>query len=72
MHTSSVDVHEVRRTMLYEGVRKTPRKSLVELGNHVHEFVMGDWTHPQSKTINEILVEIAKKLKLAGYVPIST
>nr|TKS16513.1 hypothetical protein D5086_0000022470 [Populus alba] len=65
MHTSSVDVHEVRRTMLY-GVRKTPGKSLVELGNHVHEFVMGDWTHPQSKTINEILVDIAKKLKLAG------
>jgi hypothetical protein len=72
MHASSVDVHEARKIMLYEGVRKTPGKSLVELGNHVHEFVMGDWTHPQSKTINEILVEIAKKLKLAGYVPIST
>ncbi|KAG6742304.1 hypothetical protein POTOM_053174 [Populus tomentosa] len=63
------DVHEVRRTMLSEGVRKTPGYSLVELGNHVHEFVMGDRTHPQSEVIYKMLVEIAMKLKLAGYVP---
>ncbi|CAK7325026.1 unnamed protein product [Dovyalis caffra] len=63
------DVHEVRRRMLNEGVRKTPGHSLVELGNQVHEFVMGDKTHPQSKAIYEMLVEIAKKLRLAGYVP---
>ncbi|KAB5515740.1 hypothetical protein DKX38_026388 [Salix brachista] len=63
------DVHEVRRTMLSEGVRKTPGYSLVELGNHVHEFVMGDRTHPQSEAIYKMLVEIAMKLKLAGYVP---
>ncbi|KAF9663119.1 hypothetical protein SADUNF_Sadunf17G0005300 [Salix dunnii] len=63
------DVDEVRRTMLSEGVRKTPGYSLVELGNHVHEFVMGDRTHPQSEAIYKMLVEIAKKLRLAGYVP---
>ena len=63
------DVHEVRRTMLSEGVRKTPGYSLVELGNHVHEFVMGDRTHPQSEAIYKMLVGMAMKLKLAGYVP---
>ncbi|KAF2316743.1 hypothetical protein GH714_042084 [Hevea brasiliensis] len=63
------DVHNVRRIMLSEGVRKTPGHSLVELGNRVHEFVMGDRTHPQSEAIYVMLVEISKKLKLEGYVP---
>ncbi|KDP38027.1 hypothetical protein JCGZ_04670 [Jatropha curcas] len=63
------DVHSVRRTMLSEGVRKTPGYSLVELGNRVHEFVMGDRTHPQSEAIYGMLLEISKRLRLEGYVP---
>ncbi|KAG8637477.1 pentatricopeptide repeat-containing protein At4g21065 [Manihot esculenta] len=63
------DVHNVRKTMLTQGVRKAPGHSLVELGNCVHEFVMGDRTHPQSEAIYAMLVEISKKLKLEGYVP---
>ncbi|KAK4345172.1 hypothetical protein RND71_035348 [Anisodus tanguticus] len=42
------DVHQVRRTMLKEGVKKVPGHSLVELGNRVHEFVMGDRSHPKT------------------------
>ncbi|XP_015582012.2 pentatricopeptide repeat-containing protein At4g21065 [Ricinus communis] len=63
------DVHNLRRTMLHKGIRKTPGHSLVELGNLVHEFVMDDRTHPQSEAIYRMLVEISKKLKLEGYVP---
>ncbi|GAV76414.1 PPR domain-containing protein/PPR_2 domain-containing protein/DYW_deaminase domain-containing protein [Cephalotus follicularis] len=63
------DVHTLRRTMFREGVRKTPGHSLVELGNRVHEFVMGDTSHPQSEKIYAMLVEITKRLRLEGYVP---
>lgn len=63
------DVHKVRRTMLREGVKKTPGHSLVELGNCFYEFVMGDRSHPQSEEIYVKLAEITKLLKLEGYVP---
>ncbi|KAF8408808.1 hypothetical protein HHK36_004877 [Tetracentron sinense] len=63
------EVQKVRRTMLKEGVRKTPGHSLVELGNCVHEFVMGDRSHSESKEIYEKLEEITKLLRLEGYVP---
>ncbi|KAA8514873.1 hypothetical protein F0562_018052 [Nyssa sinensis] len=63
------DVQKVRRKMLREGVRKSPGHSLVELGNCVHEFVMGDRSHSQSEEIYAMLLEITKLLKLEGYVP---
>ncbi|XP_038719511.1 pentatricopeptide repeat-containing protein At4g21065 [Tripterygium wilfordii] len=63
------EVQEVRRTMIKEGVKKTPGHSLVELGNQVHEFVMGDTLHPQTEDIYSMLAEITKKLKAEGYVP---
>ncbi|XWS67425.1 hypothetical protein CRYUN_Cryun04dG0005500 [Craigia yunnanensis] len=63
------DVHMLRRKMVKEGVKKIPGYSLVELGNHVYEFVMGDRSHPQSEEIYAMLVEITKRLKLEGYAP---
>ncbi|XP_030953944.1 pentatricopeptide repeat-containing protein At4g21065 [Quercus lobata] len=66
------DVQKVRRIMLAEGVRKTPGYSLVELGNCVYEFTMGDSSHPQSKDIYAMLAEITKLLKLEGYMPHTT
>lgn len=63
------DVQKVRKTMLKEGVRKTPGYSLVELGNRVYEFVMGDRSHPQSEQVYAKLAEITKLLRLEGYVP---
>lgn len=63
------DVQRVRRSMLREGVRKTPGYSLVELGNKVYEFTMGDRSQPQSEDIYAMLSEITKLLKLEGYVP---
>lgn len=66
------DAHRVRKSMLKEGVRKSPGHSLVEVGNSVHEFVMGDRSHPQSDEIYEMLEEITRLLKLEGYVPRTT
>lgn len=63
------DAQKVRKTMLSEGVRKTPGYSLVELGNRVFEFVMGDRSHPQSEETYAMLAEITKLLRLEGYVP---
>ncbi|GAB4829423.1 Pentatricopeptide repeat-containing protein At4g21065 [Ancistrocladus abbreviatus] len=63
------DVHKVRKTMLKEGVRKTPGYSLVELRNRVFEFVMGDRTHPQDEQIYKKLAEMTKLLRLEGYMP---
>lgn len=64
-----LNVQEVRRTMVKERVKKTPGHSLVELGNRVFEFFMGDRSHPQTEEIHAMLAEITKKLKLEGYVP---
>ncbi|EHA8592205.1 Pentatricopeptide repeat-containing protein [Cocos nucifera] len=66
------EVHRLRRSMLKGGVRKMPGHSLVELGNRVHEFVMGDRSHSWSDEIYKMLEEIANKLRLEGYVPRTT
>ncbi|XP_074267723.1 pentatricopeptide repeat-containing protein At4g21065 [Silene latifolia] len=63
------DVHQLRATMVKDGVKKPPGFSQVELRNRVHEFVMGDRSHPQDKEIYEMLSEITKLLRLEGYVP---
>ncbi|CAN6455819.1 unnamed protein product [Victoria cruziana] len=64
-----IDVQKIRRKMLREGVKKSPGHSIVELGNSIHEFIMGDKSHSQTKEIYEMLDEIGKRLELEGYVP---
>ncbi|KAK6917117.1 DYW domain [Dillenia turbinata] len=66
------DVQIVRPSMLKEGLRKTPGHGLVELGNCVYDFIMGDSSHSESKKIYEKLEEITSLLKLEGYVPHTT
>ncbi|PKA66028.1 Pentatricopeptide repeat-containing protein [Apostasia shenzhenica] len=61
-------VHNLRKTMIKGGVQKTPGHSLVELGNRVHDFVMGDRAHPDADLIYEKLEEITKRLNKEGYV----
>ncbi|TYH37576.1 hypothetical protein ES332_D12G050700v1 [Gossypium tomentosum] len=63
------DVHVLRRKMLSDGVQKIPGYSLIEFGNHVYEFLMGDRSHPQSDQIYAMLAEITKRLRLEGYAP---
>ncbi|KAI3694540.1 hypothetical protein L1987_77507 [Smallanthus sonchifolius] len=64
-----LDVSKVRKTMLQQGIQKSPGHSLVELGNRVLQFTMGDMSHPQSDDIYAKLTEITKLLRLEGYVP---
>ncbi|KAE9591367.1 putative tetratricopeptide-like helical domain, DYW domain-containing protein [Lupinus albus] len=63
------DVQLVRRSMLNDGVKKTPGYSFVELGNRVYEFTIGDRSHPQSQDVYALLEKITDLLKLEGYVP---
>ncbi|KAD5317523.1 hypothetical protein E3N88_17493 [Mikania micrantha] len=62
-------LYALRNTMLQQGIQKSPGHSLVELGNRVYQFTMGDNSHPQSEDIYLKLMEITKLLRLEGYVP---
>ncbi|OIW20360.1 hypothetical protein TanjilG_09520 [Lupinus angustifolius] len=69
VYSFKVDVQLVRRSMLNDGVKKTPGYSFVELGNRVYEFTIGDRSHPQSQDVYALLEKITELLKLEGYVP---
>ncbi|KAJ4968562.1 hypothetical protein NE237_015263 [Protea cynaroides] len=62
------DVSQVRRTMKDTGIKKAPGVSSIEVNGTVHEFLMGDWTHPRTREIHQMLAEMSKKLKQVGYV----
>ncbi|OVA02449.1 Pentatricopeptide repeat [Macleaya cordata] len=62
------NVAGVRKTMKETGIKKVPGFSSIEVNGSVHEFIMGDQSHPQCKEILEMLAEMSKKLKLAGHV----
>ena len=66
------DVNTCRQLMLERGVRKTPGCSSIEVDNIVHEFVVGDSSHPQFEQINLFLDEIAKELERHGHEPDKT
>lgn len=63
------DVLEVRGMMVRRGVVKIPGCSMIEANGIIHEFLAGDRTHPQINEIDNMLDEMAKKLKLEGYAP---
>ncbi|MQM20117.1 hypothetical protein Taro_053132 [Colocasia esculenta] len=63
---------EVRKAMSEQGIRKVPGCSLLELGGEIYEFVSGDKSHSAYKEILEMLEEMGRKLKQAGYVPTTT
>ncbi|XP_011031844.1 PREDICTED: pentatricopeptide repeat-containing protein At3g47530 [Populus euphratica] len=69
---SSVDnwkkVTELKKFMKEKGIQTTPASSSIELKGKVHEFVVDDVSHPQKDEIYEMLDEISKQLKIAGYV----
>lgn len=63
------DVARVRKLMKERGVKTIPGSSMMELGCTVHEFKMGDGTHPQMKEIYAMLERIMEKLRMEGYSP---
>lgn len=62
-------VLELRKLMKEKAIQTTPGCSTVELKGGVHEFIADDISHPQKREIYNMLDEIGKQLKIAGYVP---
>lgn len=65
------DAANLRRVMKEKGIQKTPGCSWIELDGVVHEFRVGDRSHPLSEKIYLKLNELAKQLKAVGYVPMT-
>ncbi|KAJ7981995.1 Pentatricopeptide repeat-containing protein [Quillaja saponaria] len=63
------EASETRKLMRERGITKKPGCSWVQVGNRVHNFVVGDKTNKQSDEIYEFLNDMGKKMSLAGYKP---
>ncbi|XP_077240660.1 pentatricopeptide repeat (PPR) superfamily protein [Tasmannia lanceolata] len=63
------DVGEVRRLMKERGITKERGCSWIELDGEIHEFFMGDESHPKADEIYEKLNEVVDELKVVGYAP---
>jgi hypothetical protein len=55
------DVNRLRKLMKDHGTNKMPGSSLVEIGGAMHEFLMGDKTHPYAKEVYFKLEEINRE-----------
>ncbi|GAV89082.1 PPR domain-containing protein/PPR_2 domain-containing protein/DYW_deaminase domain-containing protein [Cephalotus follicularis] len=62
-------VSGLRKTMRDSGLRKQPGCSSIEVNGIVHEFLVGDDSHPLCKDIYSKLDEIVARLKSVGYLP---
>ncbi|KAG9451117.1 hypothetical protein H6P81_011082 [Aristolochia fimbriata] len=63
------DATEIWGMMKQNRIKKTPGCSMIEVEGVVHEFTAGDRTHPLTEDIDNMLIEIAQRLKMAGYEP---
>ncbi|XP_039055944.1 LOW QUALITY PROTEIN: pentatricopeptide repeat-containing protein At5g43790-like [Hibiscus syriacus] len=63
------DVTRVRKLMKDHGINKMPGSSLVEVDGAMHEFRVGDTTHPWTKRIYLKLEEIGRELQQHGHNP---
>lgn len=62
-------VSYVRKRMKENGVKAIPGFSSIEIDGFVHEFVMGDESHPEIKEIREVLMDISHRVRGAGHEP---
>lgn len=63
------DAAKIRSSMIGKGIQKPPGYSWIEVDEVIHEFLVGDKSHPLSVEIYAKLDELMKELKVAGYVP---
>ncbi|KAJ6993086.1 pentatricopeptide repeat-containing protein [Populus alba x Populus x berolinensis] len=63
------DAAKIRSIMSERGIKKVPGYSWIEVDGVVHEFLVGDTSHPLSEKIYAKLGELVKDLKAEGYVP---
>ncbi|CAK9174893.1 unnamed protein product, partial [Ilex paraguariensis] len=63
------DMAKIRELMTHRRLKKIPGWTWIEADNKIHQFSVGDHTHPWSKEIYEKLKSLSEELELAGYVP---
>lgn len=66
---SWVKMSAVRREMRDRGIKAVPGCSSIEINGHVHEFVMGDWSHPEAKDIRDVIGEVSERVQASGHEP---
>ncbi|KAJ8774771.1 hypothetical protein K2173_017217 [Erythroxylum novogranatense] len=59
----------VREVMDKKGMRKIPGSTMIELDNQIYEFVAGDRSHEQCEEMYQMVEEMGRKIKNAGYLP---
>ncbi|ONK79849.1 uncharacterized protein A4U43_C01F10790 [Asparagus officinalis] len=64
-----IDASRIRRLMEERGIRKIAGFSSIAVGGKVYKFIAGNRTHPESAEIEEMMREITRRLKEAGYSP---
>lgn len=63
------DAEKLRGKMNEEGIQKIPGYSWIEVDSMVHEFVVGDKSHPLSDQIYAKLGQVLQDSREAGYTP---
>lgn len=63
------DKGNVRKAMLRGGLLKPPGSSKIEVDGVVHEFIVGDSSHPEARSVYQKLDEIEERLRGEGYEP---
>ncbi|XP_043723316.1 pentatricopeptide repeat-containing protein At1g08070, chloroplastic-like [Telopea speciosissima] len=63
------EVARIRTRLNDKGMKKVPGSSSIEVDSVVHEFLVGDKSHPQYEEIYKMLDEIDELLELAAHVP---
>ncbi|XP_057865239.2 pentatricopeptide repeat-containing protein At1g09410, mitochondrial [Cryptomeria japonica] len=61
------DCEKVRKMMLDRKVKKMPGRSWIEVNNKVHNFLVGDKSHPQTDKIYAMLENLAGQMKESGH-----
>ncbi|EXB93624.1 hypothetical protein L484_018009 [Morus notabilis] len=59
----------VRAKMKEKRIRPIPACSSIEVNGIIHEFTMGDRSHPEAKELREVLRDISDRIRGVGYKP---
>ncbi|KAM0013953.1 putative tetratricopeptide-like helical domain superfamily, DYW domain-containing protein [Helianthus debilis subsp. tardiflorus] len=62
------DVERIRGKMKLLGLKKATGWSYVEFDGKLHKFIVGDKAHERSNDIHKLLMELRKKMRIAGYI----
>ncbi|XP_057854002.2 putative pentatricopeptide repeat-containing protein At3g49142 isoform X2 [Cryptomeria japonica] len=63
------EARNIRVMMKDKGVKKTPGCSWIEIKEGIHQFFVGDVSHPETEKIYAMLEKLYQLLRAAGYVP---